>query len=343
MKNENLMNEEVKHADIKSFDSTPIIDAFEGMSFQVRNLAAAAKIYDRMISDSNCTIILCLSGSLFSAGLKKVVSEMAQDNMVDVIVSTGAIVVDQDFFEALGFGHYKGSPLANDEMLNKMGIDRIYDTFIDENQLRECDMVVAKIADYLPPRPYFSREFIWEMGKCLSDEKKNPKSVVLECYKKGVPIFVPAFSDCCAGFGLACHQRERGDKPKVAIDSVRDFLELTKVKARAKDTGLVMIGGGAPKNFAQDVTIAADILDESVNMHKYAIQITLADERDGGLSGSTIKEGHSWGKVDHGFEQMVFCEATIAFLLIASYAYYRDSWKKRLPKNYNRVLAEVIR
>ncbi|HIH97633.1 MAG TPA: deoxyhypusine synthase [Thermoplasmata archaeon] len=343
MKKENLMNEEVKHADIKSFDSTPIIDAFEGMAFQARNLVAAAKIYDRMISDSNCTIILCLSGSLFSAGLKKVVSEMVQNNMVDVIVSTGAIVVDPDFFEALGFRHCRRSPLVNDEMLNKMGIDRIYDTFIDENQLRECGMVVAKIADYLPPRPYSSREFIWEMGKYLSDEKKNPKSVVLECYKKGVPIFVPAFSDCSAGFGLVYHQRERGDKPKVAIDSVRNFLELTKVKARAKDTGLVMVGWGVPKNFAQDVTIATDILGDRANMHKYAIQITLADERDGGLSGSIIKEGYSWGKVDRGFEQMVFCEATIAFLLIASYAYHRGNWKKRSPKNYDKVLAEVMK
>jgi deoxyhypusine synthase len=129
----------------------------------------------------------------------------------------------------------------------------------------------------------------------------------------------------------------------VAIDSVRDFLELTKVKARAKDTGLVMIGGGVPKNFAQDVTIAADILGERANMHKYAIQITLADERDGGLSGSTIKEAHSWGKVDRGFEQMVFCEATIAFPLIASYAYHRGNWKKRSPKNYDKVLAEVMK
>jgi len=115
-------------------------------------------------------------------------------------------------------------------------------------------------------------------------------------------------------------------------------LELTKIKIASGDTGLFMIGGGVPKNFAQDVTVAADILGKDVPMHKYAMQITVADERDGGLSGSTLREAHSWGKVDSGNEQMLFCEATVAAPLIASYAYHRQSWKKRNPKRYNDFL-----
>jgi deoxyhypusine synthase len=338
MKKKDYLSREVKHVDIKGFDSLPIIEQFEKTAFQARNLARAAKIYDRMLSDKNCSIILCLAGSIFSAGLRKVVYDIIENNMADMIVSTGAIIVDQDFFEALGFKHFQGTPLIDDNELMDLMIDRIYDTYIDEEQLRVCDMTVTEIADNLPPLPYSSREFIELMGKYLQEKNIGKDSVVRIAYEKNLPIFVPAFSDSSAGFGLVNHQWKRKDKPKVSIDSAKDFLELTKIKVTSKETGLLMIGGGVPKNFAQDVTVAADILGKEVNMHKYAIQITVADERDGGLSGSTLKEAHSWGKVDEDFEQMVFSEATIALPLLASYAYHRGNWKKREEKKFNRLL-----
>ncbi|UCE38273.1 MAG: deoxyhypusine synthase [Thermoplasmata archaeon] len=342
MKKEELLKEEIEHIDIKDIDSTSIIEAFEKMSFQARNLANAASIYDKMLMDNDCTIILSIAGSLFSAGLKKVVRDLVRHDMVDVIVSTGAIMVDQDFFAALGFKHYKGTPIIDDEMLRELMIDRIYDTFIDEEQLRTCDITLAEIADSLEPRPYSSQEFLWEIGRYLHMKRKDNDSVVLECYRKNLPIFVPAFSDCSAGFGLVYHQHKRGLQPKVTIDSVKDFLDLTKIKYASKETGLVMIGGGVPKNFAQDITVAAEILGADVGMHKYAIQITVADERDGGLSGSTLKEAHSWGKVDNIYEQMVFSEATIAFPLIASYVYHKNNWTKRQPKCYAKMLKEIM-
>ncbi|MEM4367041.1 MAG: deoxyhypusine synthase [Candidatus Anstonellales archaeon] len=340
MKKKDYLSREVRHIDIMKFDSAEIIRQYENTAFQARNLARAAHIYDRMLADKDCKIILCLAGSLFSAGLKKVVHTMVKSNMVDAIVSTGAIIVDQDFFEALGFKHYIGSPRVDDDDLYKKHIDRIYDTFIDEDELRVCDMTVARIADSLEPKPYSSREFIREMGAYLKKEGKADGSVVGEAYKQGVPIFVPAFSDCSAGFGLVYHQHKRGDKPKVAIDSAKDFFELTKIKVASKDTGLLMIGGGVPKNFAQDITVAADILTGSSRMHKYAVQITVADERDGGLSGSTLKEAHSWGKVDDVYEQMVFAEATLAMPLLVSYAYHRGNWKKRPRMRFSSLLDE---
>jgi len=333
-----LLDTEIIHTDITSFDARPIIKSYEGMAFQAGNLAGAASIYDRMLADPDCSVILCLSGSLFSAGLKKIVRDLVRYNMVDAIVSTGAIMVDQDFFEALGFRHYRGTSFVDDEILRRKMIDRIYDTFIDEEELRSCDMTIAEIADGLQPGPYSSQEFIREMGRYLEERGKDHDSVVLECYRKDVPIFVPAFSDCSAGFGLVYHQYMRGSSDKISIDSVKDFLDLTRIKIAARETGLVMIGGGVPKNFAQDLTVAAEILGADVNMHKYAIQITVADERDGGLSGSTLKEAHSWGKVDHAHEQMVFSEATLAFPLIASYVYHNGSWKAREPKNYTKFL-----
>ena len=336
-----ILSVEVQHIDIREFDSTPLLESFGKMAFQARNLAKAAEIYAGMIKDSDCTIILCLAGSLFSAGLKKVVRDLVRCNMVDAIVSTGAIMVDQDFFEALGFSHYRGMPLLDDELLREKSIDRIYDTFIDEDELRICDMTVAEIANDLPPRPYSSQEFIREMGLYLENNGKDNDSVILECYRKDVPIFVPAFSDSSAGLGLIHHQRDRGMEAKVTIDSVKDFLDLTRIKIASGETGLVMIGGGVPKNFAQDIPVAAEILGEESRMHKYAIQITVADERDGALSGSTLKEAHSWGKVDEDFEQMVFSEATISLPLLASYVYHKGDWKSRKEKRLAEMLREV--
>jgi len=293
-----------------------------------------------MIADHDCKIILTLAGSLFSAGLKDVVCTLIENNMVDVIVSTGALIVDQDFFEALGFRHYVGSPFADDRQLREKAIDRIYDTYIDEDQLRVCDMTVARLADSLPVRPYSSRAFIKAMGAYLETEGlQTNKSVVSAAYKKGVPIFVPAFSDCSAGFGLLFHQHERikSRKDYVTIDSVADFRELTEIKLAVKDTGLLMVGGGVPKNFSQDIVVATDILGKEKPMHKYAVQLTVADERDGGLSGSTLKEASSWGKVDLAYEQMVYGEATITFPLLASDAYHRRKWETRPRGNLSKL------
>src|SRR5947209_12887961 len=314
-------------------------------AFQARNLARAATIFDAMISDSEASVILTLAGSLISAGQKLIILDLMRHNMIDAIVSTGANIVDQDFFEALGFQHY----VAPDEYksgtldgeLRELMIDRIYDTFIDEEELRICDETCKLIADRLEPRPYSSREFIREMGAWLDENRKTDDSIVYQAYKNDVPIFVPAFSDCSAGFGLVAHQHERGDKPKVSIDSVKDFYELTQLKMHNPTTGIFMIGGGVPKNFAQDIVVCADVLGEEAPMHKYAVQVTVADVRDGALSSSTLKEASSWGKVDTAYEQMVYSEATMAVPLIVGYAYHKRASKNHEARRWNRVLDGV--
>jgi len=331
-----LLKQTVEHIDIKAFDVVGLVDAMANTAFQGRNLGRAAHIYDDMIKDKDCAIILCLAGSLFSAGLKGIVYDLIANNMVDMIVSTGANIVDQDFFEALGFRHYVGDTFADDTVLRENAIDRIYDTYIDEDELRVCDMTIAKIANSLPPRPYSSREFIHEMGAYLDKNAKNRHSVVLAAYEHQVPIFVPAFSDCSAGFGLVHHQWFSPEE-HVSIDSVRDFRELTQCKLASPHTGLFMIGGGVPKNFAQDTVVAAELLGFEAAMHKYAVQITVADERDGALSGSTLKEAHSWGKVDIVQEQMVYSEATVALPLIAGYVYGKKNWCDRAPRQLAQV------
>jgi deoxyhypusine synthase len=212
--------------------------------------------------------------------------------------------------------------------LRELYIDRIYDTFIDEEQLQICDNTIKEIADKLIPRPYSSREFIREMGKYLTGHAEKPDSLVQTAYENGVPIFCPAFSDSSAGFGLVKHQQENPES-HVSIDSVKDFRELTQIKIKSPVSGLFMIGGGVPKNFAQDTVVCAEVLGQQVDMHKYAVQITVADVRDGACSSSTLKEASSWGKVDTVYEQMVYAEATVVLPLIVSYVYHLRSWAGR--------------
>ena len=386
MKKNDLLSTTVDHYDIKAVNVVPMIEMMEKTAFQARNLARGAKIYDEMVADENCGIILTLAGSLISAGQKGIILDLMRCNMVDAIVSTGANIVDQDFFEALGFRHYQGSPFVPDNDLRERHIDRIYDTFIDEDELRICDDTIFKIAESLPPGSYSSREFIRKMGRYLEKNHPQAESIVLEGYKRNIPIFCPAFSDCSAGFGLVFHQVKRMQEGRevaaakvgeartgavvavkredldkaisglsqqavsqmmpaqnyVSIDSVADFRELTQIKVAAGVTGLLMIGGGVPKNFVQDIVVSAEFLGYEVEMHKYAVQLTVADERDGALSGSTLMEANSWGKVDLAKEQMVFGEATVTFPLVAGYAYHKGSWKNRKARNFGEIFSKPM-
>jgi deoxyhypusine synthase len=263
--------------------------------------------------------------------------DMVKHGLIDVVVATGASIVDMDFFEALGFKHYQAQGGVDDRDLRDLYIDRIYDTYIDEEELQNCDGTIYAICEQLEPRPYSSREFIWEMGKWLAaGNAKKPDSLIETAYREGVPIFCPAFTDSSAGFGLVKHQVERmkAGKPYLTIDSAADFRELTEIKLAAGTTGLFMVGGGVPKTFAQDTVVCAEILGPEAEMHKYAVQFTVADVRDGACSSSTLKEACSWGKVDVTWEQMVFAEATTVVPLIASDAWHRGGWRARKPRRW---------
>lgn len=375
-----LLSRPVRHVDIRAFDARPVIDQFRDAAIQARNLARAADICSEMLADRECAVILTLAGSLVSAGLRKALVTLIESGMVDVVVSTGANMVDQDFFEALGFRHYMapGSPehpVVPDERLRELGIDRIYDTYIDENELRVCDRTMRRIFDGLPARPHSSREILSEMGRFLHASFPESESVVLSAYRKGVPVFVPALSDSSAGFGIVLHQAAaaREGRNPVSLDAGRDFLELARIKLACRASGLLMLGGGVPKNFAQDIVVAAQMLREGdagparppvtgvaarvegrrgtgertgpttaaeMSMHRYAVQLTVADSRDGALSGSTLREAASWGKLETAREQMVFCEATLGFSLLASDAWHRRAWEGRPERRFADWLEE---
>jgi len=204
MEKKEYLKTPVAHIDIKSFNAVDIIDAMRGMSFSARELAQAADIYDRMLRDEDCTIILTIAGSTSAAGCMQVYADLVKHNMVDVIVATGATIVDMDFFEALGFRHYQGSPHVDDRTLRKLYIDRIYDTYIDEEDLQVCDKTITEIADALPPSSYSSREFIREMGKFLARRAPNRILWFRLPLKTMFPFFVPPFPTAALASALCC-------------------------------------------------------------------------------------------------------------------------------------------
>jgi len=333
-----LLSTPVEHFDITKIDARPIIEAMGKMSFTARDLGRASNIFKQAVDDKDCSVILTLAGSTSAGGCMDVYRDLVKYGMVDAIVSTGASIVDMDFFEALGYKHYQADSQVDDNELRELYIDRIYDTYIDEEELQACDHVIKEITDGLERRPYSSREFIWEMGKWLKTNAVKKNSLIETCYDHNVPIFVPAFSDCSAGFGLVKHQVENPGN-YLSIDSVADFRELTDVKIKAGSTGLLMVGGGVPKNFVQDTVVCAEILGVEAEMHKYAVQITVADVRDGACSSSTLKEAASWGKVQTTLEQMVFAEAGSVVPLLASDAYHSCDWKNRPRREFSKLFA----
>ena len=305
MEKKDLLKDVVEHIDIKKYDSTELINAMRKMSFTSRDTARAADIFCQMIAEKDCTNILTIAGSTSAAGCMQVYVEMVRNKMVDAVVSTGASIIDMDLFE-----------------------------------LQACDQATCDVADTLECRPYSSREFLYEVGKWLANGHGVKKeSLIQTCYECGVPIFCPAFSDSSAGFGIGKHQwlRKKAGKPYVSIDSVADFLELTEIKMNSPQSGLFMVGGGTPKNFAQDTVVCAEILGHEVPMHKYAIQITVADVRDGACSSSTLLEAGSWGKVSEELQQMVYAEGTTVIPAIVSYAYHNAPWREREYKNWQKL------
>ena len=277
-----------------------------------------------MLEDEHLTIILTIAGSTQAAGCLQLYRDLVKYNMVDVIVATGASIIDMDLFEGLGNKHYIGSSKADDNILREEFIDRIYDTFISEDDLKQVDNFIAEFANKISDTTMSSREFLNKLGWHL----RTSNSLVQECYKEDVPIFCPALNDSAAGIGLLMHQTNNPDSHLV-IDSIKDLRELTYLKVEMQNTGLFMVGGGVPKNFAQDIVVAAESIGHRVPMHQYAIQLTVADVRDGACSSSTLDEASSWGKVNNSNTQMVYGEATSTLPIIANYAYNNVNLENR--------------
>lgn len=292
-----------------------LVSGWSKTSIQSRSISECAQVYENMISDKDRpTIFIGLSGALIAGGLRKVIRDLVEAGFVDVIVSTGAIVY-QDLYQALGYRHYVGTPKADDEVLHDLYIDRIYDAYVDEVGFVRTDDVVGELAASLPPRKYSTREFMREIGlRAASD----PDSITGTAAKRGVPIFVPAIADSSIGIGLAGLYRaaKKAKEKFMQLDTIQDNYEIAQIVLKSKKTGSIYIGGGVPKNYIND---AAVMLDYTPG-HSYAFQITTDAPHWGGLTGSTLDEAKSWGKISKkATRATAYVEATIGLPLVAAY------------------------
>ena len=306
-----------------------LVGAMRGASIQARNLGLCAEVLDNLYADpTRPTVMLGLAGPLIAAGLRKVLRDLVAGGFVDVIVSTGAILY-QDIYQARGFGHYTGDPNADDAELRELLIDRIYDTYVDEEKFMETDTWLGYVADELPPGNYSSRAYMEFVGSKLSDEQ----SIVRTAYQRGVPMFVPALNDSSIGIGLTHHYHRAtlAGRPKLAIDSIRDNYELTQIVVKSPQTAALYIAGGVPKNYINDSVVMAYIFNEEKG-HSYALQLTADVPHWGGLSGSTLKEAMSWGKIQaKATTAMCFVEPSVSLPLLAGYALQRKLAAGRPP------------
>jgi deoxyhypusine synthase len=322
-----LLKDPVEQVDLeKTTTITDLVESWKNGGIQSRSLAECAMVYENMLKDKDRpTILLGLSGALIAGGLRKVISDMIAKGIVDTVVSTGAILY-QDYYAAQGFRHYKGTPKADDEILHDLYIDRIYDTYVDEIGFVECDNRISEFSSNLKARNYSTREFLYQLGSTIGDSD----SILFNAFKTGIPVFCPAIADSSIGIGLAGYFRwaKENRKPTFTIDVMRDNYEIAQIVLKSKKTGSIYIGGGVPKNYINDAAVMLDY----TKGHSYVFQVTTDAPHWGGLTGSTLDEAKSWGKVaKKATRATVYAEATLALPLIVGYVLQKGIHKGR-PK-----------
>ena len=339
-----ILNEIVEPIDFNNITTiSDLVKSFGNASIQARNINKCAQIFKSMLQDKDRpTVFLGLSGALIAGGMRKIIKDLIEHNMIDVIVSTGAIIY-QDVYQARGFKHYKGIVESDDRELQDLHIDRIYDTYVDEEKFWETDQWIGRIADKLESRNYSSREFLTYLAREIDDQN----SILYTANKYNIPIFCPAINDSSIGIGLTDHyyRNRKNNNPVISIDSIRDNYELTQIVVKSEKTAAIYIGGGVPKNYINDSIVMSYIFDKVTGGHTYAFQVTTANPADGGLSGSTLSEATSWGKVSKkATHSMAFVESTIGLSLIAGYAFQENISKNRsrLNMKWNKDLLESI-
>ena len=318
--------------DVKDRSISELMDGMLKTGFQGRKLAESVQAWHNMLKEKNMTVFMGLSGAMVPAGMRRIISYMIRERMIDCLVSTGANLF-HDSHEALGKKHYVGSHLADDENLFKHGVDRIYDVFAVEEEFRTADNLIADFAEEIGEISCSSREFMYLLGKELVRRGAVEDSIVVSAYRHNVPIFVPALSDSSIGIGLTIARR-RG--LKLEVDQIKDVDEITHIVEKSGKTGVVYVGGGVPKNFIQQTEVIASILGMDVGGHDYAIQYTSDSPHWGGLSGCTFDEAVSWGKIAAQAKKVqVFVDSTIALPIVAHALHEKCRELKRAAPVFN--------
>jgi deoxyhypusine synthase len=315
MARKDYLENPVKHIKIdKALTVDELMQQFKGSgSFGAGRLASACDIYEKMLKDKDCTVFLALSGAVVPAGMRTMITDLIRKKLVDVIVTTGACMV-HDAIEAIGGHHYKGSWAVNDKELYKYHIFRIYDIFVPEEDFVRLDYTLSEmyvdIAAQRKGESLSSDEFAWEIGKRLND----PNSILRAAYEEKVPIFIPAVRDSEFGFIHWLHASQKDQKNVLQVDAFKDVPTICEICGKSPKNGMIVIGGGVPRNTIQSSALA------SKKGLDYAVVITMDRPETGGLSGSTLEETVSWGKMKGEADHvMVIGEALMVFpFLVAS-------------------------
>jgi deoxyhypusine synthase len=306
-----------------------LLKQFQSTSIQARNLGRCLEVWENALTDrKRPTVLLGLAGPLIAAGLRKVLRDLVDWGVVDVVVATGAVLY-QDLYQSIGGRHWIGTPNADDVRLRDLYLDRIYDTYVDELKFEDTDREIGRITEAFPRRPASSREFLEFLGARFAD----PASILSTAARRGIPVFSPALIDSSIGIGLTLYyQANRGRADRFVWDAIRDNYELVQILAHSPRTAVVYIGGGTPKNWINDGIVMANYaFGREGEGHYYALQITTDVPHWGGLSGSTLDEAQSWGKISRtATRATAHVEASIGLPLLAGALWSRkDIWRRR--------------
>ncbi len=322
-----------------------LLTAMGKTAYQGRKLGEAVDVWENMVKEKELTIVMGYSGSMSTAGQWTIVNWLIENRFIDVLVSTGANV-SEDIVDAMGFGYWQGSHTVNDQELLDADVNRYYDVFGKETDYRKMEELVTDFVMTLKTDiPYGSSDFFYLLGKFLS--KKKIPAIAATAYENGVPIFSPAFLDSAYGETILMAKNQGH---KIVVDSAKEFDQFVSIGTKTKDVGVIYIGGGVPKDITQLIAISVSPMTEDKGVpgrdghlrkglqeyyypHKYAIQITTDSPQWGGLSGCTLEEAISWGKInaDSGKRAVCYCDATIALPLVTHALCERVKKKRKGP------------
>jgi deoxyhypusine synthase len=328
-----FLHEPVQHLNLKETKSLlDLVRAFQHTSFQSRNVFKCFEVFQKMLDDPACIIFIGLSGAMIPGGMRRVIRDMIEMKLIDVVVSTGANIF-HDLFESFGYRHYLGSEGGDDNALRKHRIVRVYDALMDDWEINQVIHLLSKIPEELEERVVSSRRYLEVLGRRIKDEG----SILRTASRCGVPIFVPALSDSSIGIGLTfLHLQKKAPSERLLIDQIRDSFEIAQLKKMASVTGAIYIGGGVPKNYIQQLGPVSELLFQKESGHRYAFQITTDDPKWGGLSGCTFEEAKSWGKIERRSSySAVYMDATVALpLLVGAILQEGKVYRKRKRRRF---------
>jgi deoxyhypusine synthase len=328
-----FLQQPVQHLDLKGTKSLlDLVQAFQHTSFQSRNVFKCFEVFRKMLGDPTCIIFMGLSGAMIPGGMRKVIRDMIEMKLIDVIVSTGANIF-HDLFESSGYRHYVGSEEGDDDALRKHRIVRVYDALMDDQEINQVIHLLSKVPDELKEKVVSSRRYLEVLGRRIKDEG----SILKAASRYGVPVFIPALSDSSIGIGLTfLHHQKKAPSEGILIDQIRDSFEIAQLKKMASVTGAIYIGGGVPKNYIQQLGPVSELLFQKESGHRYAFQITTDDPKWGGLSGCTFEEAKSWGKIEkRSSYAVVYMDATVALpLLVGAVLQEGKVYRKRKRRRF---------